>query len=114
MAGWKTTLRLLPYKITNILRIIESGKARKSIDSFNLNGLTNQYLSFFSNEEKILKLFNDQLVLFLESNTVYHVEASENRLLVFKNERLLSPSEIKAMAYFGRELVSLIECNFTS
>jgi carbonic anhydrase len=66
------------------------------------------------NEEKILKLFNDQLVLFLESNTVYHIEASENRLLVFKNERLLSPSEIKAMAYFGRELVSLIECNFTS
>lgn len=47
----KTTLRLLPYKITNKLRIIESGKARKSIDSFNLNGLTNQYLSFFSNEE---------------------------------------------------------------
>ena len=66
------------------------------------------------NEEKILELFNDRLVLFLESNTVYHVEASENRLLVFKNERLLSPSEIKAMAYFGRELVSLIECNFTS
>lgn len=47
----KTILELLPYKVTNKLRIIESRRARKSIDSLNLNGITNQDFSFFSNEE---------------------------------------------------------------
>lgn len=65
-------------------------------------------------EEKISAFFTDALVLFFESNTIYHIESTGRQLLVLKNERLLSPSEIKAMAYFGRELVSLIECNSTS
>ena len=84
---------------------IQIGKHKDFNKRFHLSG---------PSEEKIVAFFNDALVLFFESNAIYHIESNGRQLLVFKNERLLSPSEIKALAYFGRELVSLIECNSTS
>lgn len=84
---------------------IQIGKHKDFNKRFHLSG---------PSEEKVVSFFSDPLVLFFESNAIYHIESTGHQLLVFKNERLLSPSEIKAMAYFGRELVSLIECNSTS
>jgi MFS superfamily sulfate permease-like transporter len=84
---------------------IQIGKHKDFNKRFHLSG---------PSEEKIIAFFDDALVLFFESNAIYHIESNGRQLLVFKNERLLSPSEIKALAYFGRELVSLIECNSTS
>ena len=52
-------------------------------------------------EEKIRAFFTDDLILFFESNRQYHIEASENGLLIIGNERLKSVKEIKALAYFG-------------
>lgn len=60
------------------------------------------------NEEGIKNFFTDELVLFLESNKQYHIEASENGLLIIRQERLKSVKEIKALAYFGMSLQKVI------
>ncbi len=61
------------------------------------------------NEEKIRTFFTDELILFLESNKQYHIEASENGLLVIGKGRLKGVKEIKALAYFGMELQKKIQ-----
>ncbi len=60
------------------------------------------------NEEKIRAFFTDELVLFFESNKQYHIEASENGLLIIGNERFASVKEMKALAYFGIGLQKMI------
>jgi carbonic anhydrase len=60
------------------------------------------------NEEKIRAFFTDELVLFLESNKQYHIEASKNGLLIIGNERFASVKEMKALAYFGIGLQKII------
>lgn len=57
----------------------------------------------------ILDFFNDDLVLFLESNNYYHIESNGDGLLIFKKERLASVKEVKAMIDFGLRLEKLIE-----
>ncbi len=59
-------------------------------------------------ETKIKNFFTDELILFLESNRQYHIEASENGLLIIGNERLKSVKEIKALAYFGMGLQQIV------
>ncbi|MDB4009697.1 SulP family inorganic anion transporter [Polaribacter sp.] len=61
------------------------------------------------NEAKIRTFFTDELILFLESNKQYHIEASKVGLMIFSNERLASVKEIKALAYFGASLRKIIE-----
>ena len=58
--------------------------------------------------EAVLDVFDDGLILFLESQPLYHVESSGEGLLVFKKERLLSIVEIKALLYFGQQLQGLL------
>ena len=60
------------------------------------------------NEEKIRAFFTDELILFFESNKQYHIEASENGLLIIGKERFASVKEIKAIAYFGIALQKII------
>ena len=60
------------------------------------------------NEEKIKAFFTDELILFFESNKQYHIEASQNGLLVIASERLSSVKEMKALAFFGMGLQKTI------
>ncbi|ARV06054.1 sulfate transporter [Polaribacter sp. SA4-10] len=60
------------------------------------------------NKAKIRAFFTDELVLFFESNKQFHIEATENGILVIGNERLSSVKEIKALAYFGMGLQKTI------
>jgi carbonic anhydrase len=60
------------------------------------------------NEEKIRTFFTNELILFFESNKQYHIEASQNGLLVIGHERLSSVKEMKALAYFGMGLQQTI------
>lgn len=60
------------------------------------------------NEEKIRTFFTNELILFFESNKQYHIEASQNGLLVIGHERLSSVKEMKALAYFGMGLQKTI------
>ena len=60
------------------------------------------------NEEQIRNFFTNELILFFESNKQYHIEASQNGLLVIGHERLSSVKEMKALAYFGMGLQKTI------
>ncbi|PWG04919.1 SulP family inorganic anion transporter [Polaribacter aquimarinus] len=60
------------------------------------------------NEEKIRDFFTDELILFFESNKQYHIEASENGLLIIGKGRIKGIKEIKALAYFGMGLQKTI------
>jgi hypothetical protein len=61
------------------------------------------------NIDAIQSLFNDELILFLESHPYYHIESNGSSLLILKKERLLSVQEIKAMLYFGQQLYRLLQ-----
>ncbi|MCL4132171.1 UNVERIFIED_CONTAM: hypothetical protein GTU68_053626 [Idotea baltica] len=60
------------------------------------------------NEENIRAFFTDDLILFLESNKQYHIEATKNGLLIIGKGRLKGIKEIKALAYFGMGLQKTI------
>ena len=78
------------------------------IDMDNHPDFSKRFYLSGKNEEKIRAFFTDELILFLESNKQYHIEASENGLLIFGNERFFSGKEIKALAYFGIGLENTI------
>ncbi len=80
----------------------------KDIDIENHPDFSKRFYLSGKNEEKIRAFFTDELILFFESNRQYHIEASENGLLIIGNERLKSVKEIKALAYFGIGLQKII------
>ena len=80
----------------------------KNIDIDNHPDFSKRFYLSGKNQEKIRTFFTDELVLFLESNRQYHIEASENGLLIIGNERFLSVKEMKALAYFGIGLQKII------
>ena len=61
------------------------------------------------NKQEVLDFFTDDIVLFLESNTYYHIESNKNGLIIFNKERLASVQEIKAMIDFGLRFEKLIK-----
>jgi carbonic anhydrase len=60
------------------------------------------------NQKEIETFFTNELVLFFESNTYYHIESTDNGLLIFHKERLASVKEIKAMSDFAMRLRNTI------
>ncbi|AOW19612.1 SulP family inorganic anion transporter [Urechidicola croceus] len=58
--------------------------------------------------DAIKDFFNDELVLFFESNPYYHIESNEKGLLIVDKERLASVKEIKALTDFGIRLQKVI------
>lgn len=70
---------------------------------------SNRFYLAGKNEEKIREFFTDDLILFLESNKQYQIEANENGLLVIGKGRLKGIKEIKALAYFGIGLQKTIQ-----
>ncbi|WP_053976562.1 SulP family inorganic anion transporter [Mangrovimonas xylaniphaga] len=59
--------------------------------------------------EGITSFFNDELVLFFESNPYYHIESNGKSLLIFSKERLASIKELKALLDFGKRLQKTID-----
>ena len=74
----------------------------------NHNDFTKRFYLSGNKTQEIEELFNDELVLFFESNTYYHIEASHGGLLIMQKERLASVKEIKAMSDFGIRLQKII------
>ena len=71
--------------------------------------LTNAFIYLEKMKKKFRAFFTDELILFLESNKQYHIEATNTGLLILSKERLASVNEIKALAYFGAGLQKIIE-----
>jgi MFS superfamily sulfate permease-like transporter len=67
-----------------------------------------RFFLYGSNKKAIEKLFTDDLILFFESNTYYHIESTEKGLLIMHKERLASVKEIKAMKDFAVRLRKII------
>ena len=80
----------------------------KDIDIKNHADFSKRFYLRGENESKIRSLFNDELVLFFESNAYYHIESSKDGLLVFSKERMASIKEIKALLDFGLRLNAII------
>jgi len=59
---FKWVLKLLPYSILNMLRIIESKNAKKSIKTFNLNELSNTQIDFKVTSSSIENIKNILIV----------------------------------------------------
>ena len=74
---------------------------------------SNRFSLSGENKKEIEAFFTDELVLFFESNTYYHIEATVDGLLIVNKERLGSVKEIKAMGSFGRRLKAVVETNTT-
>ncbi|MGB2273328.1 MAG: SulP family inorganic anion transporter [Flavicella sp.] len=72
---------------------------------------TNRFSLSGKDKARIEEFFTDELVLFFESNSYYHIEATPNGLLIVNKERLGSVKEIKAMASFGKRLKKVINNN---
>jgi MFS superfamily sulfate permease-like transporter len=56
-------------------------------------------------EDRIKDYFSDSLILFFESNSYYHVESNGTSIMIFRKQRLATISEIKALAFFGVQLI---------
>ncbi|MGJ8682984.1 MAG: SulP family inorganic anion transporter [Nonlabens sp.] len=52
--------------------------------------------------------FNDDLVIFFESNSYYHVESDGTSLLVFRSQRTAGVKEIKKLIDFGNRLRKIV------
>ena len=60
------------------------------------------------NESDIRKLFTKELLTFLESEEVYHIESNGRAMIIFKSLRVANTGEIKNMVRFSRDLVQHI------
>ena len=52
--------------------------------------------------------FNDDLVMFFESNSYYHVESDGTSLLIFRSQRIAGVKEIKKLIDFGNRLRKIV------
>lgn len=68
-------------------------------DSFRLKGKDKAGIQYF---------FDEELIDFLQSNKLYHIESNGNALLIFEKERLSVLSEIKQLVSFASRLASLL------
>ena len=80
----------------------------KDIDIKNHADFSKRFYLRGENARDIRTLFTDELVLFFESNAYYHIESSNDGLLVFSKERIASIKEIKALLDFGFRLNAII------
>jgi hypothetical protein len=60
------------------------------------------------NQDAIKAFFNDDLILFFESNPYYHIESNGKAILIAKKESLASLAEIKALVDFSNRLIKTI------
>jgi hypothetical protein len=62
------------------------------------------------NPELIKSFFSKPLIEFLEKEEIYHIESSENSIILFKSIKPAKSSELEKMVDFGEKLIEVI-CN---
>lgn len=117
---YKTTLLLvhLPGRIAEFTlesegvfdRLFErlSIANRKDIDFEEAPIFSNKLKLTGPDEEAIRKVFTPELIAFLESEEVYHIECSGRALIIFKSLRIANSGEVKNMVRFTGDLVKHI------
>ena len=56
-------------------------------------------------EAAIRKLFTSDLLSFLESEEIYHIECNGSALIIFKSLKIANTGEVKNMVRFTDDLV---------
>jgi MFS superfamily sulfate permease-like transporter len=69
------------------------------------------YLLTSDDEDATRKLFSPKVMDFLEANRDYKMEVNEHFILIFRDQRILSVSEIKKLKDFSIELLDLLSKN---
>ncbi|WP_025742226.1 hypothetical protein [Aquimarina pacifica] len=80
----------------------------KDIDIEGCPDFSNCFFLLGESPERIKIFFTDELVLFFENNTYYHIECNGNSLLLLRKERLASIKEIKKLLDYGTRLEKII------
>ena len=60
------------------------------------------------NEAAIKQFFTDNIIVFFESNSYYHIESNGEALLIYSKERIAGIKEIKSLRDFGVRLEATI------
>mgnify|MGYP001322202742 FL=1 len=60
------------------------------------------------NPELIKSFFSKSLIEFLEKEEIYHIESSENSIILFKSIKPANSNELQEMVSFGERLIEVI------
>lgn len=66
------------------------------------------YLLTSDFEQEVRSVFNDEVLDFLEENTDFKMEVNDHFILIFSEQRILNPAEIKRLIEFSEKLVTLL------
>lgn len=66
------------------------------------------FLLHGEDEAAIRAFFTPTLIQYLDNQQIYHIESSGDAMVIFKDMRFASPTEIEAMHLFTKELVQMI------
>lgn len=115
---YKTTIQLihLPKELPSFVMEQEgifdklfdrvlSFSGQKDIDFRAFPNFSNNVRLKGDDEEAIRALFTPELIQFLETEEIYHVECIGNALIIFKSLRTAKVAEIKNMVRFSEEFV---------
>ncbi|XOV65993.1 MAG: SulP family inorganic anion transporter [Fluviicola sp.] len=78
---------------------------RKDIDFEGAPIFSNKLKLTGPDEAAIRKVFTPELIAFLESEQIYHIESNGKALIIFNSLRIASPGEVKNMVRFTADLV---------
>jgi hypothetical protein len=80
-------------------------KTSKDIDFEEYPVFSNHLRLTGEDEEAVRDLFSSELISFLESEEIYHIECNGTALIIFKSLRNANTGEMKNMVRFSEELV---------
>lgn len=85
-------------------KLLEMAK-HEDIDFEQHKAFSDKFLLKGPDEKAIREFFTADLIDFFNHGDIYHLESNGNSLLVFKNLRLASPSEVSKMIRFSEKLI---------
>jgi carbonic anhydrase len=85
-------------------KVLEMAR-NEDIDFEKHKRFSNIFLLRGPDESAIRNFFTEDLIEFFNKGDIYHLESNGNALLVFKNLRLASPTEVTKMIRFSEKLI---------
>ena len=81
---------------------------QQDIDFKLFTKFSNEFLLKGEDEESIRGFFTEDIIKYLESENVYHIESNGESLLIFRYLRPARVAEVERMVMFTKELVHKI------
>lgn len=80
----------------------------KDIDFEEYPVFSKHYLLKGPNEEAIRAFMKKELIEYFEKNKGYHVECKNGMILIYKDKKMVSPTEVEQMIEFGKNMLNFI------